>query len=159
MKIYPNNKLTRNFWLYEFIESKLPDEAIALNWQNINTDIVQNIEKIALEAQRIRNTLNANFKSDLKFPELGVRITSGYRCKEWELIRKRTGLSQHTTGGAIDLQVINCSRNQAIELQKWVYEQYKDWQGGLAIKWNEGESIGFVHIDGRTTGAARWVYS
>jgi hypothetical protein len=158
MKIYPNNKLTRNFYLYEFIEAQLPSEAIALNWQNIGTDIVQNIEVIALEAQRIRNTLNANFINDLGFPELGVRITSGYRCKQWELIRKRSGLSQHTTGGAIDFQIINCSRQQSIDLQQWIYKQYEDWKGGLAIKYAEGDKLGFIHIDNRD-GKARWIYT
>jgi uncharacterized protein YcbK (DUF882 family) len=110
MKKYPNNKLTKNFYLYEFIEAQMPFEAIALNWKYIENEEVQQIERIALEVQKLRNLINLEIKSDLGFPEIGLRITSGYRCKEWELMQKRSGNSQHVTGGAVDIQAINCSR-------------------------------------------------
>jgi hypothetical protein len=157
MKAFPNTKLTRNFHLYEFIEAQLPFEAVALNWKNISAFKMDLWERQALEIQRMRNMVNQNFKSDLGFDEIGIRILSGFRCREWELIRKRSGNSQHTIC-ATDTQPTNCSRDQAIKINLWIHEQYKDWPGGLAIKHGSGDLVGFIHLDPRE-GRARWVYS
>jgi uncharacterized protein YcbK (DUF882 family) len=34
--------------------------------------------------------------------KIGIRAVSWYRPKAWELHRKRSGASQHVTGGAVD---------------------------------------------------------
>jgi len=153
MRHIPDRQLTRHFRLYEFLEARLPWEAIALNWKSINSDTVFKAEELALELERIRALTNSEFKSDLGFPEIGIRITSGYRCKDWEYIRKRSGDSQHTVMAA-DVQPINCSREQAKQILQFVYDQYRVWwDGGLAIS----KKKGFIHIDKREY-KARWEY-
>lgn len=157
MKTYPNNKLTKNFFLYEFIEARMPFEAIAMNWQHIDQFNLEMYEKLALELEKIRKKINGAFSSDLELGEIGLRITSGFRCKEWELFRGRSGNSQHTIC-AVDLQPINCSQKQAIDIMRWISgELGHTWLGGLALHPPGGKGIGFVHLD--TRGAkSRWEY-
>ena len=140
----------------------MPFEAIAMNWKHIDEFEMYRWEMLALELEKIRKLINEQNKSDLGFPEIGLRITSGFRCKAWELLRNRSGLSQHTICAA-DFQAINCSRGQAAGILKSVYSAFDPWwSGGLAIKWPYKTGtmlmLGFVHIDMRGE-KARWVYS
>ena len=156
MRHIPDKQITKHFRLYEFLEAQLPAEAVALNWKNVTIDTVLKAEELALELEKIRSLANSEFKSDLGFPEIGIRITSGYRCVEWEYIRKRSGDSQHTVM-AVDVQPINCSRKQAKEILQFVYDQYSPWwEGGIAIS-KPKNKIGFIHIDKRIY-KARWKY-
>jgi len=162
MREIENRKLTSHFMLYEFLEAQMPDEAVALNWKYITEDTVYRSEIIALELEKVRKLVNDNFKSDIGFHEIGLRITSGYRCIEWELLRDRSGNSQHTIM-AVDLQPVRCSRELAVKILHFIYVKYNHfWSGGLAIKNPSKQGsillVGFVHLDMRDK-KARWKYN
>lgn len=161
MRTIPDSQLTKNFRLYEFIEAQMPDEAIALNWKYFLPEYILRWELLALELEKMRKLINDNFESDLLFPEIGIRISAGFRCKEWELIRGRSGNSQHTICAA-DIQPVRCSMEQAVKILHFIYSKYNEyWKGGLAIKYPSKQGnlllIGFVHIDIRGK-RARWTY-
>lgn len=166
-KRYLNHKLSENFWLYEFIESQLPTRAIELNWLHIDEMRYDEFKKLAEYLQQIRNEVNSVFKDKNKQIEIGLNITSGFRCKAWEALRGRSGTSQHTVRAAADIQPINCDNELAVEILDWLFEQDKDrekgHQGGLAIKYptrdKDGNilAVGFIHYDLRPH-AARWEY-
>ena len=157
MKTIEDRQLTKHFRLYEFLEGSLPYEAISLNWKHINETEVFYWETMALELEKLRKLINENFVSDLGFPEIGIKITAGFRCKAWELFRKRSGNGQHTICAA-DIQPTNCTRIMAVEILKFVYKKYDPyWNSGLAICHPAKDTIGFVHIDFRRV-RARWTY-
>jgi hypothetical protein len=161
MRQIADRQLTQHFRLYEFIESQMPDEAVALNWKYFDTSTIMLWEILALELEKTRKLINENFTSDLGFQEIGIRIAAGFRCKEWELIRGRSGNSQHTICAA-DIQPVKCSREMAVKILHFIYSKYNEyWKGGLAIKYPSKQGnlllIGFVHIDIRGK-RARWTY-
>jgi hypothetical protein len=161
-KTLDNRQLTSNYTLYEFIEGQLPDTGKMMNWKNIAQMDIKGIEKAATHAQSIRDLINKNFKSDTGGKEIGLRITSGWRCKEWELHQGRSGNSQHVIS-AYDAQPVNCSMLQSSEIIGWLKKQFEaDYKGGLATKlpsFSKGMMItaGFIHFDFRGT-KARWTY-
>ena len=164
-----NRKLTDNFSLYEFIESSLPKQAVDLNWQHIDQFSVNlhTWESLAVELQKIRNIINLEYRQGNGGREIALKLTSAFRCKEWELIRGRTGSSQHCVGVAADIQPLNCSNSLAVEIMQWLYSRHHSrhngWNGGFAIKqptYTQGgiiEKIGFLHYDLRGY-PARWEY-
>lgn len=161
----PNLKLTANFSLYEFIEAQLPPEAVELNWQHINEMDWPRIEQLANFLQNLRNDMNQVWRAANGGREIGIQITSGFRCKAWELIRKRPGSSQHCTA-AVDIQPTGCPPEMAAEILRYYHKKYKTgngWFGGLAIKDPEYDKsgrilkVGFLHFDQRGYNA-RWQY-
>jgi hypothetical protein len=162
MKTIPNRKLTNNFSLYEFIEGAMPPEGVATNWKNIAQMNIAKIEEAANHAQTMRNLINREFKSDTGAAEIGLTITSGWRCKEWELKRGRSGNSQHLIA-AYDAIPSNCSKEQAANIINWLFQRFRrNYNGGLAIKQPTLENgkiklPGFIHFDFRGY-VARWEY-
>ena len=153
-----NKQLTKNFTLFEFINSKMPSKAIIMNYATLDkmqeserNIIFENITAVALTLQKIRDKYN-----------LPIVITSGYRCEEWEKYRERSGNSQHTRGLAVDFYVMSENRNL---IMNDIMKDYKNFMGGLATKKN-GDDFVFIHIDLRTPSAehihrgygARWTY-
>lgn len=162
MRKAENIRLSENFMLYEFIEAQMPFEAIALNWTHFDQTNILGWQLLAKHLQKFRGLINDNFKSDIGFADMGLRITSGFRCREWELLRGRSGDSQHCIGYAADIQPTNCSREQAAKIIHWLYSKHNEyWQNGLAIKYPSREGnillIGFLHLDIRGK-RARWTY-
>lgn len=158
---YNNIQLTDHFTLYEFIEAKMPCEAIAMNWRHFKDDDVSIWKSLAEDLEKMRLLVNDNFTSDIGFKQIGIRIEAGYRCKEWELFRGRTGNSQHTICAA-DIKPINCTREMTVKILHWIFSKYNEyWKGGLALKSpsKEGKILltGFLHIDKRGK-RARWSY-
>lgn len=165
MKTIPNKKLTDNFWLYEFIEANLPPEGIKMNWDNIDQFSEKEALKMAEFLQKIRELINIVFRDKNGNQEIGIRITSGWRCKEWELFRNRSGKSQHVICAA-DIQPTNCSNELAVEIIKYLYHVFSPREtghkGGFAIKeptYKDGQivAVGFAHFDLRKS-VARWEY-
>jgi len=163
MRTIPNRKLTDNFWLYEIIEAQLPKEAVELNWKHIDEFDEANAKKIAEFIQSIRDLINIKFWN--RQDGIGLRITSGFRCKEWEQIRGRSGNSRHTKSDAVDVQPI-CPPELAVEIIQYLYEIFSPrktgHRGGFAIKkptYQDGKiiAVGFAHFDLRPT-VARWEY-
>jgi hypothetical protein len=161
MRTIPDRQITKNYTLYEFIEGQLPEAGKVMNWKNIAQMDIAAIERAAVHAQSIRDLINKEFKSYNDYKEIGLRITSGWRCKEWELHQKRSGNSQHVIA-AYDAQPINCSKMQAAEIIAWLLVRFKNYAGGLAIKKptfanSQIVSVGFIHFDFRSS-PARWEY-
>ncbi len=166
MRSLKNRNLSENFTLYEFIEARLPIEGVTLNWKNINEFRQQEYMKLAQVLQDVRYTVNSAFRAENKNKDIGLLITSGFRCKAWELIRGRNGTSQHTVAAAADIQPLGCSDELSAKIMKFLYDM--EWhrerghQGGFAVKWptyQGGKMItrGFVHYDTRKA-VARWTY-
>jgi hypothetical protein len=162
-----NRKISHNFHLYEFIEAALPPQAVELNWEHISQFKEELYLKLASELQKIRNQVNIEFRTGNAGNEIGLRITSGFRCLEWELLRGRTGTSQHCVGAAADVQPVGCSDRMAVEIMYWLWDQHwprqTGWPGGFAMSkpiYTQGgiiERIGFLHYDLRGQ-VARWEY-
>lgn len=164
MRTIPNRKLSPNFSLYEFIEAQLPAEAIALNWQHIHEMKIDEFERLAKFLQQIREDINQKYRAVNKGKEIALRITSGFRCKAWELIRTRSGNSMHCQLAAADVQPINCTPELAVEILSYFHTKLmRTHEGGLAIKhpdyYKDGRvlRIGFIHFDLRGY-RARWTY-
>lgn len=169
MKTIPDKKLTRNFSLYELIQSSLPPVAVQLNWKHIDEFMVNYNTwiKLADHLQAIRNMINSEFRIGNGDNEIGVHITSAFRCRKWEIRQKRNGSSQHCVGAAADIQPVGCSNRLAVDIMQWLYN--KHWHrdgghhGGFAIKQptytQKGTItlIGFLHYDLRGH-VARWTY-
>lgn len=167
MRTITNIKLTDHFWLYEFIEGRaLPRKAIELNWKNIDQFNIEDAREEAKFLEGIREVTNLVFQPKNGGQEIGVRINSGWRCKEWELIQGRSGKSQHVKI-ASDIVPTNCSNELAVEIINHLYHIYSPrttgHKGGFAIKkptYTDGNivSVGFVHFDRRKDKNARWEY-
>lgn len=147
-------KLTNNFSLKEFLEGKMPKEAIKLNYALLTIEQSKNIILIAEKLQEIRGLTKAEFGS--KFT--GFKITSGLRQKEWEIKQKRSGNSQHTQGWAVDFQPI-CADADYLIIFAWVFKSLQDFNGGVAQKKPNLQAglKGFIHLDLRGV-KARWEY-
>jgi uncharacterized protein YcbK (DUF882 family) len=157
-------KLTANFSLKELIEAQMPADAIRINNEDITDAEKENCKRIAEVLQDLRNKVNAKFRGK-GGRGIGLRITSGYRSKRWELLRGRSGNSMHVQALAADVVPVNCVNDaQYIEIYKWILHEYRNWNGGLAnmdYKFKKGstteiESYGFIHIDLGTR--RRWKY-
>jgi len=162
MRTLKDKQLTENFSLYEMIEGQLPEAGKLMNWQHISEMDIDKITIAAKHAQKMRDLINANFKSDTGAAEIGYKITSGWRCRAWEKHQGRSGNSQHVIA-AYDAQPSNCSMRQSSEIIGWLKKQFEaDYKGGLATKlpsFSKGMMItaGFIHFDFRGT-KARWTY-
>jgi uncharacterized protein YcbK (DUF882 family) len=156
-------KLTANFSLKELIEAQMPTQAIKINNEDITAVERDNCQKIAEVLQDVRNKVNAKFRGK-GGRDIGLRITSGYRSKRWELLRGRSGNSMHVQGLAVDFVPVNCVDDaQYIEIYNWILHEYRNWNGGLAAmdyKFKKGTTeiltYGFIHIDLGTK--RRWKY-
>lgn len=157
-------RLTDNFSLKELVEATMPPMAIQWNNEDITATERANLKRIAMVLQEIRNKVNEKFIGR-NGRQIGLRITSGYRTKRWELRQKRSGQSMHVQGLAVDFVPVNCiDDRQYIDIYKWILFEYKNWNGGLAAmdyKFKKGsttelETYGFIHIDLGTK--RRWKY-
>jgi len=145
-----NFQITPNFTFHEFIfGTNLPLVAIEMNIKALCDSkhyetIAESCRPVFCELQRIRKKYN-----------VPIYITSGYRCYDWELFRKRSGTSKHVEGIAVDFQC----EDQLIMNKIW--EDLQGWKGGLAAKFVTKKGvrnvISFIHIDTRGE-KARWMY-
>lgn len=97
--------LTKNFTLNEFEISQSASRAGIDN--AIPPEFIDNIKKTALNLQILRSYIN-----------LPVVITSGYRCKELNLIVGGAENSHHMTGHAVDIIVPGMAIDDIIELAR-----------------------------------------
>jgi hypothetical protein len=102
-------------------------------------EIVKRLIRIAEEAQKIRGMLG----------DRPMRVHSGYRDSVTNARVGGAKLSQHVQGGALDFSI------PGVDVMT-IYNKLNDsWPGGLAYS----RSMGFVHIDIRNQGRARWAYT
>ena len=114
----------------------------------------KNAQLIATSLQLIRDLVNT------VFPEykgsIGVRPLSWLRALAWEKYRKRSGTSQHVEGHGVDFVLTGIPAEDAQKIMKWLFKLLENWEGGLAVKYDEKGNIVFIHIDlGKKR---RWVY-
>ena len=162
-----DSQVTRSFRLYEFIEASLPVLAVKLNWKHINEFKQGEFQRLAEHLQCVRNVVNAEFRQGNGGREIGMRVTSGFRCLAWEILRGRPGTSQHTVLAAADIQPTGCPPLMAVEIIAWLNQKYgprkTGHMGGFAIKKptynSQGKvvAVGFAHFDLRGY-VARWEY-
>lgn len=156
-----NKQLTKNFSLHELMYATLNekgrqmnDKAISLMSDSDKEELFTNFQKIANKLQKIRDKYN-----------LPISINSGYRCRDWELFRGRSGRSQHVLGKAVDFHVVCKDNEKYNEIMKNIMKDCEHWMGGLAECTSQGNYI-FIHIDIRIPNAqhikrgfgARWTY-
>ena len=151
-------QLTKNLWLHEFLEgTSMPSEAIAITYEDLEPAKLARIGVIAERIQNIRNATKKKFGKRFN----GFRVCAGVRVKRWELLRERSGKSQHTEYWTADIQPI-CKDEDYLEIFNWIYDNFEPtWKGGFAKKEPDLEAKpqkkGFIHADCRMNNA-RWKY-
>jgi uncharacterized protein YcbK (DUF882 family) len=135
-------RLTKNFKLREFIESKFyDDDTQAKVWQSFNDnkdELLPNIQKLANNLQVLRDYLDKP-----------VKINIAYRPKWYEISKGRSGNSQHVLGKAADIVVKDVKPYLIAEIIESLISDGEMLQGGL------GRYDSFTHTDIRKT-RARW---
>jgi hypothetical protein len=170
MRTLPNRQLSRYFDRYNVLEgTAMPMQARQLNWKNVKDyldkepryiELLQQLDLVIMDMQ-------SWLQSEKGITEtITLAISSGYRCLEWERIRKRSGQSQHCIGAAVDVYPVSHAF-QPIDLMAVMNyldnKHRKTWKGGFARKVptvdKQGRliSIGFIHFDNRPF-PARWNY-
>lgn len=135
-------KLTKNFSLHEFLESRFfnaPEQIrVKESYQDNKFDLEPNLIVLVDNLQALRDYLNAR-----------IDINISYRPKWYELSRGRSGGSQHVQLKAADIVVDGYNANQVADAIEHLIASGKMKQGGL------GRYHSFTHYDVRGT-AARW---
>jgi len=128
------DKITENFTLKEFFKS---DTAIRNNIDNTTTDrdIIYNITRLTIEdLQPVRNEFG------------GIRITSGYRCRELNNFLNGSFSSYHTFGMAADIKPYN-KNIKLIDIIDFIYyncdftEMIAEWlpNGWIHVAYDENK--------------------
>jgi uncharacterized protein YcbK (DUF882 family) len=135
-------KLTNNFSLKEFIESRFYDVKTQKKvWESYEKDkdeLLPEIQKLANQLQFIRDYLDAP-----------VNINIAYRPKWYEISKGRKGNSQHCLGKACDIHTEETNPLDLYSLIEDLISKGEILQGGL------GKYSTFTHYDIRKT-KARW---
>ena len=136
-------KLTENFELKEFIESKFFNEETQMKVINSfakeRYNLLPNIQKLANQLQVLRDYFN-----------LPITINIAYRPKWYELEKGRSGASKHVLGLAADFNVKGKTTKEVREAIEELIKKGDMLQGGLG-KYNT-----FVHYDCFNGGKRRW---
>jgi hypothetical protein len=161
MKKKQDYPLSRHFYFHEMIEGSLMSpEGHAMNWVHIDECDEMALKKFCARMEVVRADINAKFMSDLGFDQIPLIVSSGWRCRAWELHRGRSGNSQHTIA-AMDVYPGNCSKALSDKIMLYIEKKYfpraTGWQGGFAIQRPTAKRTGFAHFDGRPK-VARWWY-
>lgn len=139
---FANEKLTTNFSLWEFLESRFftPDQqAKVYRDYSANEHLLRpEMEKLAKNLQVLRDWLGAS-----------VSINISYRPKWYEIEKGRSGNSQHCLGRAADIVVKGYTPEQVQDAIEQLIEDGKMKEGGL------GRYDTFTHYDVRPN-KARW---
>jgi hypothetical protein len=146
-KSIENFKITYNFSFYEFVEAKMPSQAIELNWKYINEmsqtekdNLIDNVKLVAHQLQDIRNYVNKKFAhrninpTTKKAVPIAITVSCGLRCPKWEIIKKRGLTTQHILAWAADFLFANVFADDLYnEIMEDVYNMLNNsWTGGVA---------------------------
>jgi len=157
-------KLTNNFSLWEakkwyrFFNISFTVLENLKQWieDEFNDEILQNVKVIAQDLQQIRDLVNEAYPN--YNGKIGIRATSWFRPFKWEKFRKRSGLSQHVKGHAVDFIVVNVSTQDFPKIMDFIWKHLNKgdgYNGGLARLY-KNKIWSFIHIDrGRKR---RWNY-
>lgn len=172
----PNKQLSEFFWRHEVLYAPVlhrDGNGKVHRLADVNQQYIKQYNEAAFVdlLQRmdvVRFHMNQHFNSDIDpTRNIGLQVTSGWRCKQWEFLKGRNGSSYHTIA-AVDVIPVNCSQQMAVEILAWMDDFYQSiepghgWFGGFAVakprRHPNGSiiSIGFAHFDlGRRR---RWKY-
>lgn len=179
-KVLIDRKLTTNFSLYEFIEGvAMPRPSIELNWKTIEEmdskerdALIERYQLVAKRLQALRNEINKRYKAKNSNVQIGFRITSGYRCVEWEVSKGRGEKSRHSLSAA-DFFAHNVKDDalysQIMEDARVILDAQLRELGGLGtyiadLKQQENNIVykkrpfRFIHMDHEASRATRWNY-
>ena len=135
-------KLTKNFSLDEFIESRFYDEESQESvWESYNENIgelLPYISKLASQLQVLRDSINKP-----------IFINISYRPLWWEHKQGRSGNSQHCLGKAADIVVPGMTPDEVADKIEELISNGDMLQGGLGLYDT------FTHYDIRKT-KGRW---
>ena len=136
-------KLTENFSLLEFIDSRFFNEAekkrAKESYEENKFELEPNLITLVDNLQTLRDHLEAR-----------IDINISYRPKWYELSRGRSGKSQHVPLKAADISVIGWTPGDVANEIEALIKAGKMTEGGV------GRYKTFTHYDIRGT-AARWV--
>lgn len=142
----PNENITANFTWGELIygiQGDMSDEEYAhfkfINYNEVKSDreAQNNLIGIASRLQMLRDLI-----------QKPIIVTSGFRCKRWEILKGRNGKSQHAAGKAVDSYCPDLSILGYYEIIDKVFPT-----GGRAVN----TDLHFVHYDTRAS-RATWDY-
>lgn len=137
-------KLTKNFSLDEFIESRFYDEESQEKvWESYNEnlgELLPYISKLASNLQTLRDSIDRP-----------IYINISYRPVWWEHKQGRSGNSQHCLGKAADIVVPGMTPDEVADKIEELISDGDMLQGGL------GRYESFTHYDIRKT-KGRWDY-
>lgn len=179
-KVLLNRQLTTNFSLYEFIEGvAMPRPSVQMNWDAIEqmnaaerAAFVERYQKVANRLQALRVEINKRFKQRNGNTDIGLRITSGFRCSKWEESKGRGKNSRHSLSAA-DFTVMNVKDdslyNEIMEACWNIVDSQLRGIGGAgtykADVLQQANNVmykkrpfRFIHIDHEASRATRWHY-
>ena len=126
-------KLTKNFNINEFIYSKfynpINQKRVVFDFYE-DKELLYSVQKLASQLQVLRNYLNAP-----------ISINIAYRPKWYELLKGRSGNSQHTLGKAADIKAEGYTPNEVYNAIEMLIDRGEMLQGGL------GSYSTFTHYD------------
>jgi uncharacterized protein YcbK (DUF882 family) len=135
-------KLTNNFTLEEFIESRFYTEEVQEDvWTSYDNDcatLEPNLQRLAENLQVLRDHVGKS-----------VIINIAYRPVWYEIDMGRSGTSQHCLGKAADIVVSGMTPDEVVDTIEKLIAEGKMSEGGL------GRYNSFTHYDVRGT-KARW---
>jgi hypothetical protein len=139
---FANEKLTANFSLWEFLESRFftkeQQARVYQHYSAFEADLRPEIQALAENLQVLRDWLGS-----------GVSINIALRPKWYELEKGRSGNSQHCLGKAADIVSHGYSNEAVQDAIEQLIEDGEMNQGGL------GRYDSFTHYDIRGY-KARW---
>ena len=134
-------KLTDNFYLKEFTESKFfgkHQNRVLESFKQDENILLHNFTILANQLQILRD-----------YTGLPIKINIAYRPKWWELQQGRSGSSQHVLGKAADIVIQGMKPKDTYALVEYLIGKGVLKIGGL------GNYKSFTHIDIRDN-KARW---
>ena len=134
-------KLTNNFYLKEFIESRFFGEhqdLVLMSYKEEEDILLPNLLKLTEQLQILRD-----------YTGLPISINIAYRPKWWELKQGRSGNSQHVLCKAADIVIQGMKPSDTHKLIEYLIGKEVLKIGGL------GSYKTFTHIDIRDN-KARW---
>jgi len=135
-------KLTKDFYLIEFLESKF----YSLEEQKkVYEDFINNMDEYLPELQKLANNLQV-LRNELNTP---ITINIAFRPKWYEFSKGRSGKSQHTLCKASDIKAKGKTTKEIAEAIERLIKKGDILQGGLGVYPT------FIHYDTRKT-KARW---
>lgn len=127
-----NIKLSKNFWLSEFVKSQTAERLGINNWPT-NPDVINNLSNLVTNViQPIRDYYGIPFSPN-----------SGYRCIELNRALGSKDSSQHVKGQAADIEISGVPNR---ELAEWIRDNLDFDQLIMEFVYDKEPSSGWVHV-------------